>query len=258
MYYQSDLTTEEEMEELIRQHRVEKSVLLKANWAKDHITDLDIAMNRFFETNPYGVVKEKDAATGEYVFRFVGMSPYPRDIVGHVSDALHNLRSTLDLLVWQLVLANGIQPNENQARDIYFPIHSSSLKKITSLIRLDAVQYLETWVGHKTLRLLHDLDRFDKHREILGIGTSHLGHINPERNAMIVAPHISMLKPGDVILRLPDKERDPKIDFRFAVSFEVPNVAEGLPVLDTLLEMQRIVFEIVLDSSSAGHFRKHA
>jgi hypothetical protein len=64
-----------------------------------------------------------------------------------------------------------------------------------------------------------------------------------------------MLKPGDELLRVPYGEYDPRTDFQLAVALHVPGVVEAKPVLDTLLEMKQIVFKIVCDFRTAGHFR---
>jgi hypothetical protein len=186
VYDESKLSTEEK----VRQNRVMDSVLLKAKWAGDHITDLDTAMEQFFDTGPYRVRTEKDSETSEYVYYFMGVSPYLRDIVGHVGDALHNLRSSLDHLACQLVLANRAKVE----RYTRFPIYNRSTKDPQGFfeesvkgMRPDAVNDIAAWKpyegGNDTLWLLHKLDVLDKHREILGIGTSHLGHsVRPSKN----------------------------------------------------------------------------
>lgn len=281
MYDESKLSTEEK----VRQNHVMDAVLRKAKWAGVHITDLDTAMERFFDTEPYRVRTEKDSETSEYVYYFMGVSPYPRDIVGHVGDALHNLRSSLDHLACQLVLASGAEVK----RYTCFPIYNRSTKdhqgffdKSVKGMRPDAINDIAAWKpykgGNDTLWLLHELDRLDKHREILGIGTSHLGHsarpskkreaqkdwikshpraelVPPMDHLLVSAPQVRMLKPGNELLRVPYAEYDPRMDFQLAVVLDVPGVVEAKPVLDTLMEMKQIVFKIVCDFRTAGHFR---
>jgi hypothetical protein len=260
------------------------SVLLKAKWADDHITDLDSAMERFFDTNPYRIEKEKNSQTAESVYYFRGGSPYPRNIVGHVGDALHNLRGSLDHLACQLVRANGGEVKRHTCFPIWGPLNKDPqafLAKSVEGVRPDAVNAIEACKpykgGNDTLWLLHELDRIDKHREILGIGTSHLGHFAvpskkremmedwikshpgqldpPMDDLLLSAPQVRMLKPGNELLRVSRAEEGTFIDFQLAVAFDVSGVVEAKPVLDMLLEMKRIVFEIVCDFKNAGHFR---
>ena len=280
MYDESKLSTEEK----VRQNRVMDSVLLKANWASDHIEELDRALETFFDTNPYVVHTKKDVQTLEHVYYYGGCSPYPREVIGHVGDALHNLRSSLDHLAWQLVIANGGSPAGHTCFPICDPLikdPQAFLEKSVKGMRQDAIKDIAAWEpykgGNDTLWLLHELDRLDKHREILGIGTSHLGHfalpskkreiiedwikshpgqLDPPMDDLLVsAPQVRMLKPGDELLRVPHAEYDTFIDFQLAVTFDVPGVVEAKPVLDTLLEMKRIIFRIVCDFKTAGHFR---
>jgi hypothetical protein len=283
VYDESTLSTEER----VRQNQVMDAVRLKADWAHDHITDLDRAMELFFDTqpSPFRIEKEIDSQTSEYVYRFRGASPYPRDIVGHVGDALHNLRSSLDHLAWQLVLAAGTElPGVHTCFPIWDPAKRGPkfLKKSVQGMSPDAKKDIADLKPHKggddRLWLLHELDRLDKHREILGIGTLHLGHsalpskkreaqedwtksypgaeLVPSMDHLLVsAAQVRMLKPGDELLRVPYAEYDPHMDFRLAVAFDVRGVVEAKPVLDTLREMEQVVFEIICDFRTAGHFR---
>jgi hypothetical protein len=283
VYDESKLSTKEK----VRQNHVMDAVRLKADWAHDHIADLDSAMERFFDSkpNPYRIEWERDSQTSEYVYHFRGASPYPRDIVGHVGDALHNLWSSLDHLAWQLVIANGGSPGRDTCFPIWGPLNKDPngfFYKSVKGIRPDAIKDIAAQEpykgGNDKLWLLHELDRLDKHREILGIGTTHLGHsalpskkreaqedwieshpgtelVPPMDHLVVSAAQVRMLKPGDELLRVPYAEYDPHMDFRLAVAFDVPGVVEAKPVLDTLREMEQVVFEIICDFRTAGHFR---
>lgn len=97
-----------------------------------------------------------------------------------VGDALHNYRSALDALTWELAHLDGHEPTEAMARRIYFPIYTdeadfnkaarTSLATIPKdlLARLWAVQPFHAEpVEDGIAVVLHDLDIADKHRGLL-------------------------------------------------------------------------------------------
>ena len=61
------------------------------------------------------IVAESDPNTGDQVFKFRVRAPIPVDLSLVIGDAVHNLRSALDHLAWQLVLANGQTPTTQTA-----------------------------------------------------------------------------------------------------------------------------------------------
>lgn len=74
--------------------------------AGDHLEVLDAALARFIKDGGYSLIAEPDADTGEYVYRIYSnlKPPVPPPLIAGamVGDALHNLRSALDLIIWQL------------------------------------------------------------------------------------------------------------------------------------------------------------
>jgi hypothetical protein len=73
----------------------------------------------FLSDHPYSIFFEYDPETGWHVFRWLVMGEPPLEDLSLIfSDILGNLRSTLDYLVWQLVLAGGRKPG----RQTGFPI----------------------------------------------------------------------------------------------------------------------------------------
>jgi len=73
----------------------------------------------YLESDPYRIIFEFDQASGWHTFRWsVDSEPPLEDLALIFSDILGNLRSTLDYLVWQLVLTGGRKPGRQTA----FPI----------------------------------------------------------------------------------------------------------------------------------------
>ena len=111
----------------------------------------------------------------EQVVRIHGAPVTPPEWASVVSEFLHCLRSALDSLMWELVLANGEIPG----RETYFPIHlkesNADFDKKTHGVSGDvkaierAVQPYASKAGpanRDALFLIHELNRLDKHRTI--------------------------------------------------------------------------------------------
>jgi hypothetical protein len=94
----------------------------KLERAQEHLIALDAATGEFFEVDPYEIVGEFDSKTSEYLFRVKVLREPPLRLGVIFGDFIHNLRSALDHLVWQLILLDGGSPD----RDTCFPVASSS------------------------------------------------------------------------------------------------------------------------------------
>src|ERR1041385_8956240 len=101
-------------------------IRLKVERAKKHILDLEIARDRFIETEPYVIETERNPQTGNYLFRVTKLQPPPHDIGLIAGDVAHNLRSALDHLAYQLVLVNKENPN----RSTEFPIFDDAARYV--------------------------------------------------------------------------------------------------------------------------------
>src|SRR4051794_37203940 len=85
-------------------------VKLKVERAKEHIRNLESAVQAFRDTDPYGFRIEDDLQTGDKIYRIEIRRQTPDAFSLIVGDAVHNLRSALDHLARQLVIANGGVP----------------------------------------------------------------------------------------------------------------------------------------------------
>jgi hypothetical protein len=94
-------------------------VRAKLRRADEHRRAYDELFHAYLESDPYGITFEFDPESGWHTFRWsVDPEPPLEDLALIFSDILGNLRSTLDYLVWQLVLSNGQKPGRRNA----FPI----------------------------------------------------------------------------------------------------------------------------------------
>ena len=146
---------------------------LKVLWAAKHIRHLDGMVKHFCEANRNVFRVEDDLQAGEKVYCVDFRTPIPYDIPLIIGDVIHNLRSSLDHLAWQLVEANGGTPT----KQTYFPIYSDAARFQAESVRklhgmsaavvklIEAVQPYHS--AYQNLRALSDLDNWDKHRLLL-------------------------------------------------------------------------------------------
>jgi hypothetical protein len=87
------------------------SAFLKVERARKHLTELDQEIRAFVKVDPYRLSFEVDSETGQQVVRFrkVGDKPIrtPLRFGLMAGDVIHNLRSALDHVVYQLAIAGG-------------------------------------------------------------------------------------------------------------------------------------------------------
>jgi hypothetical protein len=99
-------------------------IRVKVERAKEHIRDLEAEVSSFLSTNPYMVGTKRDPQTRRLIYYLVSVrNPSPR-ISAIIGDVIHNLRSALDHLAYQLVLAGGARPSTQT----YFPISEDATK----------------------------------------------------------------------------------------------------------------------------------
>ena len=144
---------------------------LKIRRAQKHITDLEQCVTEFGASVKLTMVPVKEE--GElicYLMRFNERPP--EDIPALVGDALHNLRSALDILICDIARLRGKSVDK-----LKFPFAANveALEKILSkdFPRLgedvvDGIRAQQPFIGgNLALRGLHDLDIDDKHETVL-------------------------------------------------------------------------------------------
>jgi hypothetical protein len=154
------------------------SVKLKVIRAAEHLKSLEGEAIRYFAGNPGSIVTETEDKSGRIILRFVAVTPVPAIVPIIVGDAIQNLRSALDYLVWELVLAAKNVPTEKNM----FPICTSpeAFKDQIARGRLtgiapDALTEIETlqphYYGQKCegapIRVIDAFCNINKHRRVL-------------------------------------------------------------------------------------------
>lgn len=241
-------------------------VLAKYERAQQHIRDLETCLIAFRNSIPYGIVEERDLESGDIIYRCSKVTALPAEIALILGDALHNLRSTLDYLVYKMVERSGATPDSRTGFPIFDDAKGyASLKagKIKGLgkLAIEAIDRLQPYKGGNShLWVLHQLDIRDKHRLLLAVDHSMFGHrLLPAQidqfsshdpansgNAGTYVPHDALqpfpvpfpLNVGYKLMTVSRQYTDLHIGFVIDVAINEPGVVEGSP-LELLLSNLR-------------------
>lgn len=145
----------------------------KLTWARHHLEALNQATQTILKSYRDNIVSEFDDNTGEEVWIFHGkVEAIPVEISLLIGDCLYNLRSALDYLVWQLVLAEGNTPTRANA----FPIGETEkwlksagrtyLRGVGATAQTRIARLKPYKGGDDLLYALHSLMNIDKHRHL--------------------------------------------------------------------------------------------
>jgi hypothetical protein len=134
---------------------------------------------RYFKSNPGAMVREPDSTLDAPTFVFRPKGDVPALIRFIIGDCLQNLRSSLDYLVWELVLANNNDPGkynmfpicdtpaafkkERDKRDRLLGVHPDAITLIEALQPYHLGKDREKSI----LWVLNELTNFNKHRRVL-------------------------------------------------------------------------------------------
>jgi len=92
---------------------------LKAARGKEHLAELQAHVSRWLaDVEVPGFTVEATDGGRTHIVRVVGVPSVPVAWPLELGDALHNLRSALDFLAWQAVLANGGTPGKGTSSPV--------------------------------------------------------------------------------------------------------------------------------------------
>lgn len=251
-------------------------IRLKIERAKQHFGDAEHALSIFSESGPYKIGTKHDPETRELIYYAKEVNSIPPIVAVLAGETINCLRSALDHLAVQLVLAS---PGGAAAdiRKIQFPITPASNRGKTPRERkiegmgqniIDAIDVLEPYKGGagNDLWILHELNNIDKHRLLVSAASvlQSVDHRPTQwmrdlfaANAkplpttpMFFGPANDIFRPlkaGDVLLvdAVPDAKPTEEIQFRIQESFYEPGVIECEPLLYTLSKFYNLVNGIV-------------
>lgn len=250
-------------------------IRVKVERAKQHIADLDRAVNLFFDSGNYEIGTKDDPNTRERILYLARLNPIPTTIAVIAGDALYDLRSALDHLAYQLfVIGTGGLTID---RRIEFPIADTAAELKLGTFRrkvkgmrpaaVKAIDDAEPYKGGKgdIFWRLHTLNIIDKHRalnvlvlrrrsanltaQLFQALERRMGHPLPRIDAFFFltdAERLRTLQVGDEVDRFPsDTNVDEKMYPRFEIAFGEPQVVEGKSVVETVQAMAVAVANLI-------------
>ena len=158
-------------------------------WASQHLLRLKEAVAEYEQSEPYSL-RQEFIPTQYMASLYVSSKPLPMEISFMAGDVLHNLRSTLDHLAWQLALSTGarspsfplgVDPASKSWRSIFFPLKSKPqsgdvwlpepLRNLSSEAKA-FLHDIQPFVASEdpqlaTVWMLQELSNVDKHRVAL-------------------------------------------------------------------------------------------
>lgn len=211
------------------------SVRLKVVRAKEHLDFLYGEIGRFWasEPKPCEFIREDDTKESGYVLRFKVNKTLPLEWSLVVGDFAHNLRSALDHLAWQLALLTTDKPKSSTE----FPIfndsskfkdsHGGAQRKMKDILTsahsvIESLQPYNrgNWSEVEHLWWLHELDRIDKHREIVPCFTQTMVKFSYLDGVF----RSGRLNDGDRIKIMPVNKGQFNIEIGADIAFDIPTV----------------------------------
>ena len=156
-------------------------VHVKIERAKKHLLDLETLLKQFRNERLNVVGSKGDFKAGHATHFHVDLPILPFDALAAAGDIVHNLRSALDHLAYQLVVVgSGKEPS----RRVEFPIardhaayEDGKAKKVEGMRPL-AVKHIDNLQpykgGNQLLWRIHELDNIDKHRTLFTVAHDYL------------------------------------------------------------------------------------
>lgn len=203
----------------------------KLGRAEQHLGELHAAEKRFLETEPYEVVAAEVEANGlEHVYRLkVRAEPIP-ELSALLGDAVHNIRSSLDHVVYAVACHQAPGLTDKQKRGLQFPVCGTSpdfqkkvndgrLRGIKDLAPFEALQPYNG--GPTWLPVVTALDNIDKHRRLAILASAtERGQINPPNQVDHTVWRRESLEDGAEVVRLVFTTK-PQVDMSVSASLRI-------------------------------------
>ncbi|MEU3135772.1 hypothetical protein ABZ691_23650 [Streptomyces sp. NPDC006854] len=231
-------------------------VNLKFDRSRHHVAQLTDAIRDYLDREPFAVYEEEEPE-GNLVYRVRVGEPPPAELSLMLGDAIHNARSALDYLAWQLVEASGGTPSSSNST--MFPIAKSERDFIkayperlkgASAEAITAVRSLRPFSGgDERFWRLHRLDIADKHHLLVTVGLASpsvnvsLGLPDGPRMVLPILPadRACLLEDGAAVFRVMKAARESASQgmggpdsFSFDVAFGEGAIVSGKPIVPTL------------------------
>ncbi len=234
---------------------------LKLRRGKEHLYSLESETRKFWDSDPYTLVHERNGKDFPNLLRFKLTQTVPYHTWGLIlGDAVHNIRSALDYIVWRLagshlddtttmfpIYAVEEKWNGTQWRFRDRPIHPDAHAYIQSL-----QPYSRPKPQRAKLWILQELDARDKHKLIaVTEAVARASHIGGSGQMQIPAEVVEgTFKDGAVIIEYADPPEacmNMKFEFAYRIMFErgILSDTEDFEVLSVLYGIAHAVDTII-------------
>ena len=162
------------------------AVRYKIARALQHLQEFETESQRYFQTNPGRVVRQPEGKPDEFIGKIETDGPLPARFPLIIGDFLQNLRSSLDYLVCELVIASKSQPGKHNMFPIcttpeFFNTQAVNRRRLEGVSKdaIDEIERLQPYhAANSVLQVMDDLCNINKHRRVL---LTHLhGGVAPE------------------------------------------------------------------------------
>lgn len=234
-----------------------ESARLKIDRAEKHVRTLNQCVQRFLDRDPYPVTRHLEREGAEHVYRVHIRAETPGHFGTIVGDCLHNLRSALDSIVYDLSAPSVPTLTEQEERSIGFPIAfkpenynggSARFAPPAAQTEIERSQpYCRPPASEDHLWLLHDFNRVDKHRAVHVVpatshGSQHTPYIGVEERFHPLGP----FEDGTELARFIFPSPQPDMDVNFRPMFSVSLRDGPVPAVVELESMAQLVRHHVL------------
>lgn len=154
--------------------------------ARENLQGLQLEFQRFSESKPYRLRQEKDLETNEYILVYFPIGEIPCNWSVIIGEILFNLRSALDLAIYELTVREQGVPLSKTEFPVFddksvfselkkdgTPTTRSGLYKIRGLSQktIDCIEASQPYNIRQTgkesvLALLHEMNNIDKHNRL--------------------------------------------------------------------------------------------
>lgn len=226
---------------------------LKVKRATQHIAELEAVIAALIKPDAYRLWVENEPY-GTNVLKFRMLKPIRCDIPLIIGDAIHNLRSALDLAACEIITMAGQQPSKWTSfpvRDTRQELESTVNSGEIKIAGVDIVDLIINVIkpykgGNDPLHALHNLDIIDKHRLLIPVITiTGLNKVTLRSGGTVIEEFSATVFPGREETQIMSHDSPMELDgdhqVTLLVLFDKGQIFESEAVVPTLYKLAQIV-----------------
>jgi hypothetical protein len=227
----------------------------KLNRADENINSLNREIATFFKQHPAGGLSEDKQKAVDELFQFNATREIPPRFSVLIGETAHNLRSSLDHVVWALSSQESRLGKDQNA--IGFPVflteplpkdllkggsYQRKIQGIRAPQLLGIINDLQPYqrgndATDTDIAIIHELNRLDKHRQLNLVEHRINGRISiPVSETYVISPTYGAQKTRTTV-----DPRQLKIEFTFTIAFKEIGKRKNQPVIPELARISKTV-----------------